>query len=149
MCIWTFSIVTNTTFRKQSAFETSWLCNQWRWKKSKYISVISRTLHHCLRITVYSFNVVLRSRVVFLSISSSVKNVKFESVAGAEGWFLTFWVMVLHNVVYKSNPITGLCRPLGFHKVEAPRISTESAHEGGKFVSPTHRPRLPPRKYSW
>jgi hypothetical protein len=28
-------------------------------------------------------------------------------------------------------------------------ISTQSAHEGGKVVSHTHRPRLPPRKYSW
>ena len=25
----------------------------------------------------------------------------------------------------------------------------QSAHEGGKVVSPTHRPPLPPRKYSW
>jgi len=29
------------------------------------------------------------------------------------------------------------------------QISTQSAYEGGKFVSPTHRPPLPPRKYSW
>ena len=28
-------------------------------------------------------------------------------------------------------------------------ISRQSAHEGGKVVSPTHRPPLPPRKYSW
>ena len=28
-------------------------------------------------------------------------------------------------------------------------ISTQSAHEGGKVVSPTHRPPLPPRKCSW
>jgi hypothetical protein len=26
----------------------------------------------------------------------------------------------------------------------APRISRQSAHEGGKVVSPTHRPSLPP-----
>ena len=29
------------------------------------------------------------------------------------------------------------------------QISRQSAHEGGKVVSPTHRLRLPPRKYSW
>jgi uncharacterized membrane protein YqiK len=29
------------------------------------------------------------------------------------------------------------------------QISRQSAHEGGKVVSPTHWPRLPPRKYSW
>ena len=28
-------------------------------------------------------------------------------------------------------------------------ISRKSAHEGGKVVIPTHRPPLPPRKYSW
>ena len=28
------------------------------------------------------------------------------------------------------------------------QISRQSAHEGGKVVSPTHRPPLPPRKYS-
>ena len=29
------------------------------------------------------------------------------------------------------------------------QISRQSAHEGGKFVSPTYRPPSPPRKYSW
>jgi hypothetical protein len=29
------------------------------------------------------------------------------------------------------------------------QISKQPAHEGGKVVSPTHRPPLPPRKYSW
>jgi hypothetical protein len=29
------------------------------------------------------------------------------------------------------------------------QISRQSAHEGGKVVSPTHRPPLSPRKYSW
>jgi hypothetical protein len=29
------------------------------------------------------------------------------------------------------------------------QMSRQSAHEGGKVVSPTHRPPLPPRKYSW
>jgi len=42
-----------------------------------------------------------------------------------------------------SSPHTVLDRPLGFQKVEAPRISRKSAHEGGKVVSPTHRPPLP------
>ena len=30
-----------------------------------------------------------------------------------------------------------------------PQISRQFAHEGGKVVSPTHRPPLPPRKCSW
>ena len=29
------------------------------------------------------------------------------------------------------------------------QILRKSAHEGGKVVSPAHRPPLPPRKYSW
>jgi hypothetical protein len=29
------------------------------------------------------------------------------------------------------------------------QISKQSAHEGGKVVSPTHRPPLLPRKHSW
>jgi hypothetical protein len=34
--------------------------------------------------------------------------------------------------------------PLGFQEIEATRISRQLAHEGGKVVSPTHRPFLPP-----
>jgi hypothetical protein len=29
------------------------------------------------------------------------------------------------------------------------QISRPSVYEGGKFVSPTHRTPLPPRKYAW
>ena len=32
----------------------------------------------------------------------------------------------------------------GFQEVEAPKIFRQSAREGGKFVSPMHRPPLPP-----
>jgi hypothetical protein len=40
-----------------------------------------------------------------------------------------------------------LDRPLGFQEVEAHRFSRQSAHEGGKVVSPTHRPPFyPPGK---
>ena len=42
----------------------------------------------------------------------------------------------------KSNPYTGLDRPLRLQKVEAPRISIQLAHEGGKVLSPRHRPPL-------
>jgi len=36
------------------------------------------------------------------------------------------------------NPITGQDRPWGFQEVEAPQISRQLAHEGGKVVSPAH-----------
>jgi hypothetical protein len=44
----------------------------------------------------------------------------------------------------KDIPLQALGRPLGFQEVEAPRISRHSEHEGGKVVSPKHRPFLPP-----
>ena len=39
--------------------------------------------------------------------------------------------------------ITDLDRLFGLQEVGAPRISRQSAHEGGKVVNPTHRPPLP------
>jgi hypothetical protein len=48
-------------------------------------------------------------------------------------------------VMLKSYPITGPDGPffLGLLEVEAPRIYRQSAHEGAKLVSSTHRPFLP------
>jgi len=40
---------------------------------------------------------------------------------------------------WSSNPYTGLGRLLRLQKIEAPRVSWQSAHWGGKVVSPTHR----------
>jgi hypothetical protein len=48
-----------------------------------------------------------------------------------------------------KNPCTGLDRPLRLQEVQSTGISIQKAHEGGKVVSPTHRPLLLPRKYSW
>jgi len=42
-----------------------------------------------------------------------------------------------------TYPITGLDRTLGLEEFEVPRISRQSVHESGKFVSPMHRPPLP------
>jgi hypothetical protein len=44
----------------------------------------------------------------------------------------------------KAFPLQAWIGPWGFQEVEAPRISRQSAHGGGKVVSPTHRPSLPP-----
>jgi hypothetical protein len=43
----------------------------------------------------------------------------------------------------KSRPCTGLDRTLGLQKVEAPRISRQSALQTAKVVSPTQPPPLP------
>jgi len=63
------------------------------------------------------------------------------------GWGLE--LADIHRFLIKSNPITTLDRPWGFQGGWGSQISRQSAHEGGKVVSPTHRPLLPPRKYSW
>jgi hypothetical protein len=46
-------------------------------------------------------------------------------------------------------PAQACYRSIGSQEVEAPGISRQSAHEGGKVVSSTDRPTLPSRKYSW
>ena len=54
---------------------------------------------------------------------------------------------VTHLCVFARCAVLTLM-PLGFQEVDTSRISRQSAHEGGK-VNPTHRPPLPPRRYSW
>jgi hypothetical protein len=39
-----------------------------------------------------------------------------------------------------------LYMPLAVQETDVPRISKQSAHKGGKIVSPMHRPPLPPEK---
>jgi hypothetical protein len=46
-------------------------------------------------------------------------------------------------------PSAGLDRSRRHQEVEAPRILRQSAYEGGKVVSPTHRPPLPPMADPW
>jgi hypothetical protein len=52
----------------------------------------------------------------------------------------------LHTKRY-GNLYTDLDRPLALQEVEAPRVSTQSAREGGKVVSRRHRPLLAPTRY--
>jgi len=49
----------------------------------------------------------------------------------------------------KSYPVQASTGPELFQEIEAPKISRQSEHEGGKIVSTTHRPTLPVREYSW
>jgi hypothetical protein len=46
-------------------------------------------------------------------------------------------------------PCTDLDRLLRRQEVEAPKISRQSADEGGKVISPTDRLPLPPRRHPW
>jgi hypothetical protein len=76
----------------------------------------------------------------------------------SSGWYsLTWW----HNITtQKTNFQQHRCKKVKqshYRPGQAQRvpggwgsqISRQSAHEGGKVVSPMHRPRLPSRKYSW
>jgi len=49
---------------------------------------------------------------------------------------------------FKNYRITEVDRPLWLEEVEASRISSQSAYEGSKVVSPTHRSPLPARIYT-
>ena len=53
-------------------------------------------------------------------------------------------ICVKFEIKAKNYTIAGLDSSLNLQGVEALRISRRSTHEGGKFVSPTHRPRLHP-----
>jgi hypothetical protein len=52
------------------------------------------------------------------------------------------------KTVFKK-PYTGLHRAWGLQGGWGSQISRQSAYEGGRIVSPTHRPPLPPSKCSW
>ena len=49
----------------------------------------------------------------------------------------------------KAIPIQAWTGAEGSSRLRLPDLKKKSAHERGKVVSPTHRPPLPPRKYSW
>jgi hypothetical protein len=70
-------------------------------------------------------------------------------VTAVEIFFLYLFELHIYKMLAGklSYPCTGLDRPIGLQEVDAPRISWKLAHEGGKVVSPTHRPPLPPRRY--
>ena len=84
-----------------------------------------------------------------------------------KGHVASYWMFTDPNTVQTH---TSECRAVGYPRVCAVgkqvkvkvkqsyyrhgqalrvQISRQSAHEGGKVVSPMHRPPLSPRKYSW
>jgi len=67
---------------------------------------------------------------------------------------LRHWLLLMSKKVIniKVNVKRSLCRPItrpeGSRRLRLTDFET-FGHEGGKVVSPKHRPPLPPRKYSW
>jgi hypothetical protein len=63
-------------------------------------------------------------------------------------WYFGIWLYLAFRSKGKGKafPLQAWDRLLGFQDVEAPRISRQSALEGGRVVSPAHRPPLPPKK---
>jgi len=53
-----------------------------------------------------------------------------------------------NTVKVKAVPLQAWSGPEGSRKLRFPGFMI-TAQDGGKVVSLTHRPRLPPRKYSW
>ena len=71
-------------------------------------------------------------------------------VPGGFGWnlvLLAYSKMLRSPVVKKSHYRPGEAQRVP--GVWGSQISRQSAHEGGRVVSPTHRPPLPLRKCSW
>jgi len=58
------------------------------------------------------------------------------------------YIYIYVCVCRKISPITGLEWPKGSRKMSFSDYMT-TAQDGGKVVSLTYRPPLPPRKYSW
>jgi hypothetical protein len=52
------------------------------------------------------------------------------------------------NLAARTTWSREFVHPCSTHEFETPTISKQSAHEGGKDVSPRHRPPLSPRRYS-
>jgi hypothetical protein len=71
---------------------------------------------------------------------------KIKQDSGAEGREISVFFVI--DKKGKAVPLQAWSGPDGFRKLKFPYFIT-TAHDGGKVVSLTHRPRLPHRKCTW
>ena len=60
----------------------------------------------------------------------------------------TNYIITYYIYIYIYIPLQAWTGREVYRRLRLPDFR-QSAHESGKVVSPTHRPPLPPRKYSW
>ena len=95
---------------------------------------------HCNIITQY-----IPTKCTFLYFFNFLSSTCFDSAGLSSGRWL--WKELWHSKG-KSVPLQAWSGPECSRKLRFPDFMT-TAQDGGKFVSLTHRPPLPPSKYSW
>jgi len=123
--------------------------------KAKQISFHPLPRHHISSGAIHDYSPLIPAQDVTLDSSFSVtEGETFDERKHQSGG--DFSLKSEQNITYfnpsvhskgKALPLQAWIGPEGSRMLRL--FSRQSAHEGGKVVSPTHRPPLPPRKYSW
>ena len=92
---------------------------------------------------------ILQINKLYLSMGSSTEN--RNQTHGKRNGLTYVHCMMEQYIQYINNkavPLQAWSGPEGSRKLRFPDFMT-TAQDGGKVVSLTHRPPLPPRKYTW